>query len=1113
MSVTAGSITHLSSEERRALLMRLLKEKENGRKTYPLSFAQARLWIIDRLLPGDPTYNIPLVMRLPSVLDVDALERSLVEVVRRHESLRTTFALEDGRPVQVVAASPQLKLNVKDLSSLPPAQRETEAQRLASEESAYAFDLARGPLLRASLLKLDEADYIFVIVMHHIISDAWSIRVLHQELSTLYVAYQHGQPSPLAELPLQYGDYAVWQAEWFSGEVLERQLAYWRAQLTGLPALIELPTDRPRPPVQSHRGALHSFSLEPRLCVHLSALSRREDGATLFTTLLAGFKVLLYRYTGQEDIVVGTPIASRTRSEIEGLIGFFANTLVLRTELSEAMSFRQLLGRVRQMTLEAYAHQDMPFERLVEELRPERNLSHNPLFQVAFTFQNLGPAERPAGAGASSPPVSDTPVAINGTAKFDLTLVMAETGQGIQAIFEYNTDLFDASTIARMAKRFQTLLQSISRNPDQPISRLPLLDELERSELIDRWGAAAEAADGTGEQTVCGAVAAHAKLSPDAVAVMSETDALCYRDLELRANRLARHLQSLGVAANAPVGLCFEDLAEAAVAALAVWKAGCVCVPLDPAEPASRMALMLEDAGARLVVSEQRLGERVGSVPARILYVDRAREEIAQNSGEQLDVRACADGPACLLYESSPDGRPRGVMVTHRALCRVAYGPDLQLAPSDITALYPGQSGNVAFFDLCAVLAAGARIVCVPGRPLVPPRRLAALLRDRRVTVLFAPVSVLERLAREFPWAFETLRLIFCDDQQILLHLRGVLKTDVLERVYSRYGSTEAGGSVAIQSVAGHAGGEAAVRRPAGPARLYLLDSAREPVPDDLPAEIYIGTPALAHGYHGQPARSAEIFVPNPHSTVAGARLYRTGDLARSRPDGSIEYLRRRDRRFIASGRRVEPEELEASLALCPGVREVAVVKRDASGSRMPDIVALCVAEEGHVLSADDLRRSLRKRLPDYMLPTTFTMIDALPRNARGEVDARAAADLAAATDASAAAPPYAPPRNDIEQRLARIWAETFSLERVGIHDSFFRLGGHSLLATQVVARVSDSLGVDLPLAHLFETPTIAELSRVIEQLAAAGKQAKTLPITRMAREAVRLPPEAGPRG
>jgi non-ribosomal peptide synthetase component F/acyl carrier protein len=1110
MSATPESMQELSSQERRALLIRLLKEKEVGRKIYPLSFAQARLWIIDRLLPRDPTYNIPLVLRLPNVLNVDALERSLAEVVRRHESLRTTFVLENGRPMQVVAASPQpTRLNVMDLCSLPRPQRDIEAQRIAAEESAHGFDLAKGPLLRASLLKLDEADYVFVVVMHHIISDAWSIRVLYQELSALYAAYQHGQPSPLPELPLQYGDYAVWQADQFGGEMLQRQLAYWRAQLDGIPALIELPTDRPRPPVQSHRGSLHSLALEPRLSAELSAMGRREDGATLFMMLLAGFNVLLYRYTGQNDIVVGSSTAGRARPEIEGLIGFFANTLVLRTKLSDGMSFRQLLSHVRQITVGAFAHQDMPFERLVEELRPERDLSHNPLFQVAFTLQNLAPAERVA-VGAGSSPVPDAPVGVNGTAKFDLTLAMAETRQGIQGVFEYNIDLFDAGTIARMAERFRTLLQSILRYPDRPVSQLPLLNELECSDLIERWRAPADPDDEAPELTLCAAVAAHAKSSPDAIAIGSDANAVCYRDLELRASRLARRLRSSGGTDNARVAVCLEDLTEAMVATLAIWKAGCICVPLEPGEPAARMALLLDDAGAKLVVSEQRLGDRVGSLAARVLYVDGAGEEILQCAGDEADVPLRTE-QACLLYESAPDGKPRGVIVTHRALFRTGYGPELKLVPSDVAVLYPGHNGNGAFFDLCALMAAGAHAIGCPARPPVPPRRLAALLRDRRVTLLFAPVAVLERLAREFPWAFETLRLILCDDPPTVLEpLLSVLNPAMRERVYSRYAITEAGGCVALQSLAGQLlpSGEATVGRPAGPATLYLLDSAGAPVPDDLPAEICIATPNLAYGYHGQPARSADLFIPNSYSAAPGTRLYRTGDIARSSSDGSIRLLRRRERRIVASGWRVEPAELEAALAPCPGLREVAVIGREIPGSHAREILALCVSEEGHALSTDHLLIWLRERVPDYMLPS-FMLVDALPRNSRGEIDGRAAAELGAARPAR---PPYVLPRNDIERRIALIWAEIFCLERIGIHDNFFGLGGHSLLATQVVARVCDSFGVDLPLARLFETPTIAELSRAVEQLAAAGKQTKAPPIARRTREAVRLPPGADRR-
>ncbi|RKH11041.1 amino acid adenylation domain-containing protein [Corallococcus sp. CA053C] len=1085
MSATTSPVAQLSPAEKRALLARHLQKQGGARGGLPLSFPQARLWFLDQFVPGDPSYNIPVAVRLPGWLDVAALERSLNEIIRRHESLRTTFALHDGKPVQVVAPSLVLQLPVVDLRSTPEETREAEANRRAFEESRHSFDLAKGPLLRVALIKLSDVDHLFVVVMHHIISDGWSMNVFHQELSALYSAYCTGRPSPLPELPVQYADFARWQVGWLQGDVLQKQLAYWRSQLRGLPPLLELPTDRPRPTFQSTRGAMHLFSLEASLSEGLLALSQRE-GVTLFMVVLAAFKTLLLRVTGERDFAVGSPIANRTRPELEGLIGFFVNTLVLRTDLAGDPTFRELLGRVREVTLGAYAHQDLPFEKLVEELQPERNLGHNPLFQVMFALQNLGAHERTA---RSSAPPREAPVISNGTAKFDLTLSLFETGHGAQGSLEYNTDLFDAETASHLVECYQYLLRDIVAHPDRRLSRLSLLGDVQRRELALGWSGPPETSPEAGDLRAL--IAGHAARTPDAVAVSSGAESVSYRELDRRANQLAHHLVALGVRPETPVGLFLERSVDRVVALVGVLKAGGVCVPLDPSEPPSRLGPVMDDAGAPLLLTEERLRARLPPSSARVVALESLRE----GCEDPPAVEVHADSLACLLYRPGPEGAPLGVQLSHAALCHAAVGAGFRLTGADRVAHVSGFSDDAACVELFGALAVGAGVVLFPGGAALPPRKAATLLRDQGVTVLFASASTLERLAREFPWALRAPRLLLCDDAPAALQrLAETLKPEVREKVLCVQAVTEAGGYPVGQPLDAILPGESRVfvGQPGEGMRLQLLDTNLEPVPPGAIGELYLGGEALARGYHHQPERTVAAFILDPHSRQPGARLYRTGDLARRLDDGSLVSCGRRDGRILLRGSRVDRAELEAALHRHPGVREAAVVVRDPPRVRERGLVAFTVAADGHVLTEGELRSFLKEWLPEALIPVSFTVLEALPRTPGGAVDHRALRDRAGASDATRGpAPAYVAPRNSTEERLARIWMQVFGSDRVGIHDNFFRLGGHSLLATQVVARVAESFQVSLPLRQLFELPTIAELGKAIDQLAPQEETAK----------------------
>jgi amino acid adenylation domain-containing protein len=1102
MSDAPETAAKLSAEDKRALLARLLQQKAAARRTFPLSSAQLRLWILDRLQPGSAAYNLPLVLRLPGRIDIGMLERSLNEIVRRHETLRTTFDIVDGSPAQIVAPSLELELAVSDVSHVPPEGREAEAGRIIFEECSRPFDLTKGPLLHARLIELDPNDRALVVVMHHIISDGWSLNVFYNELSTLYIAYSAGRPAPLQELTIQYSDFAKWQSEWLSGETVERQLTYWQTQLNGVEAAPDLPTDRPRPPIQSNRGALYNFALERRLCDKMAALSRSE-GVTPFITYLAAFKALLSRYTGEPDVVVGTPVAGRTRVELEPLIGFFVNTLVLRTDLSGDPSFRELVGRVREATLGAYAHQDMPFERLVEELRPERDLSRNPLFQIMFSLQSADPSRRSAGGNG---PGTDAPTYANGTAKFDLTLFITLDGDGPRGLFEYSTDLFDEATIARMAEVFRFLLQDITDDPDRRVSTLPLIGAMERRELGAGWSG--PEVELRAAQNICRAVAEHARRTPDSAALTCDGATMTYGELDGRANRFARHLRGLGIGDGSAVAVLAERSIEAVAAVLGILKAGGTFVPLDPEWPAARTALVLEDARASLVVAEKRFGTSLPSDGPAVFYLDNVGEELARESSAALELNGIDDGLACLLYQSGTSGRPEGIMLTHRALCRTSCGADVSLTAADRVAQTGAFTSSAVCFDLFGALAAGASVTLVGSRQPAPPRRLAALLRDSAITAMIAAPAMFERLAREFPWALRTLRLILCPESPsafVQPHL--VSDPELLERVHAFYGIDEAGGFCASRPIASPPpDGVLPVGRPAAGTTLRLLDSASGPVPDNVVGEICVASDVLACGYYRQPARTASVFVPDPFSTTPGARLCRTGDWGRRR-GGELEHKGRSDGRIVARGVRVEPAEVETALLAHPGIIAAAFVPSARPGPREPESAAFVVAASDQPVTPEDLRDFLRQLLPEAMIPTRFILLDEMPKNGQDRTDRRALAALAAVGDGEGSpAPPHVAPRDAVEERLARIWAQTFNLPEVGVHDNFFRLGGHSLLATQVVARVSDAFEIDLPLSRLFSAPTVAELAKVVEQSIQAGSRMKAPPIMRVARQAVTLP-------
>ncbi|WP_426746470.1 amino acid adenylation domain-containing protein [Myxococcus faecalis] len=1097
--MSAPALAQLSPDERRALLARTLRDK-GSRPEPPLSYAQARLWFLDRFQPGNPTYNLPAVTRLTGPIDLAVLQRCLDALVQRHESLRTLFALVRGEPVQRVLPALELKLSAVRPSGEDEATRAVEAQRLAMEECRRPFDLERGPLLRMTLYSSSDTEHLLVLVLHHIIADGWSMRVLFDELARLYEAFSAGRPSPLPALPLQYVDFAAWQRKTLRGEVLEGHLAYWRKQLASVPSLLALPTHGPRPRVVGQRGGHHVFSLEPALMERLGVLGRRE-GATSFMLLLSAFATLLHRLSGETDVCIGTPIANRMRPELEGLVGFFANTLVLRADLSGTPSFRQLLGRVREMTLGAFAHQDLPFEKLVEELRPERNLGHNPLFQVMFVLQNTGPRD------ASRAPSSDTPpLYSSGTAKFDLTLCVTEAEAGAHAFFEYNLDLFEGEMIARLANSLHALLWGIAEEPDRTTASLPLLDA-EARRRVEAAQPLPEVPVRSSVERVHEKVSARAMRHPEAVAVQTGEDALSYGELVHRADLVARALRTQGVSPGMLVGLFVEPSPELVVAQLGVLCAGGAFIPLDTSEPPSRLAATVEALRPSHILCQQHQAARLQGLPGRHILLEHCLSADAPPTGDMAPLAAgtrsagfapakedepiptirdgfarslprpgpaappaaTLDGLACALPRPGPEGRPLGVVMSHAALAAACRLPDLRLSPDDCLSFPEGAWDEAAPFLLLGALAAGARLAPLSGGRSLTPRKLAMHLREHSVSVIALTTPMLVKLGREFPWSLRSLRLVLWTggpDEEALL--TSSLPPDVLSRVLHVYGWTEVGGIAALRPVAAPSPSERPVTRigtPVAGTTLHLLDEALSPVPSGFVGDLYISGEQLASGY-----------LSSPERTFPRDNLVRTGDLARRLPDGGLEWVGRRDGRHLHRGTRLELGEVEQALRAHPQVTEATVVLRPGS-----QLVAAVVAPSSERKA---LRQHLEDRLPDSALPDSFLFLDALPRAPTEEHARRALlTELERRDTAGASAAPYSAPRDPVEETLARIWAQAFSLERVGIHDDFFRLGGHSLLATQVVARACDAFGVDLPLRQLFEAPTIAQLARTIERL------------------------------
>ncbi|HST62418.1 MAG TPA: amino acid adenylation domain-containing protein, partial [Longimicrobium sp.] len=1065
----------------------------------PLSFSQERLWFLEQLDPGSPVYNVPFGLLLRGPLDADALGRTLAEIVRRHEVLRTVFEPGDAGPLQRVLPADGWRMETVDLSTLS----EDEAEARMAEEGRRPFDLRRGPMVRATLYRLRDDVHGLMVVMHHAATDARAGTVLFEEMGALYDAFRRGEPSPLPELPLQFADYAAWQRAWLTGDELERQLAYWRGKLGGAPATLDLPFDRPRPAVQDLRGAVHRFEISPEGAQAARELAR-GGGSTVFMVLVAAFAAVLRRWSGQDDVVIGTPIINRPRRELEPLIGFFSNTLALRADLSGDPSFRALLGRVRETTLEAYAHQDVPFEKLVDELKAERSLSHSPLFQVMLTHQTAGPAGDADPAGDES----DAGVRLGdavmtaldaqlGTSRFDMTVGILEAGDQIVGGVEYAVALFDPSTVGRMMAHLDAVLRAAARDAGAPLSAHAILADAERADVLERWNATERpAAEGV---CVHDLFAQQAALTPDAPALEWTGDTLSYGELDARANRIARRLVAMGVGPDVRVAVCLERSVEMPAAVLAVLKAGGGYVAVDPNYPADRVAYMLEDSRAAVLITTADVAARLPGTATPLLRLDADADAIAAESADALAVDVHPEDLAYVLYTSGSTGRPKGAALPHRALVNLLRWQLARFGENAAarTLQFASLSFDVSFQEIFSTWAAGGSLVLVDDDTRRDAEALVTYLRTHRIQRLFLPFAALQNLAetaedarlpelREIITAGEALR---STPQLVAFH-----RANPAVRLDNQYGPSE------THVISAHRLAEDAgtwpllppIGAPVDNTRLYVLDEAMQPAPVGVPGELYAGGAALARGYLGRPSLTAEKFVPDPFG-AAGSRLYRTGDRARWLPSGELEYVGRTDFQVKIRGFRIEPGEVEAVIGIHPQVREAAVAVRGEGSERR--LVAYVVPVEASAVSGPELRAHVAANLPDYMVPALWVVLDALPLTPSGKVDRRALPE----PDATASAATRVPPRTPAEELVAAIWERVLEV-RPGVHDNFFDLGGHSLRATQVVSRIRDAFGIDLPLRALFEEPTVAGLAaRAVS--ARAGGSAALPPLVPMPRE------------
>ena len=1040
-----------------------LVRRRRAEEGVPLSYAQQRLWLIEQLEPGNAAYNMSFGVRLEGALEQEALQWSLNEIVRRHEALRTSFRMREGNPVQEIAAQGQVRVEEVDVCGWAEEEREEQLRSVAEAEAVHPFDLGQGPLLRVKLVKMAEQEHVLLLSMHHIVGDGWSSGVMMREFMQLYQARMRGEESPLPELGVQYADYAVWQREWLQGEVLDREMEYWKKQLAGV-APLELPTDHGRPAVMSNRGGVVKVEYGVELVEKVKEAGRGR-GVTLFMSLLTALQVVLSRYAGQEDVAVGTGIANRNREEIEGLIGFFVNTLVLRMEVGRSVTLEELWQGVQRVALEAYQHQDIPFEKLVEELQPERDLSRTPLFQVMLLLQNMGMPE------LQLPGLKVSEYRVGGeVAKFEVMLTLEESGGGgIRGELSYARDLYEGATMERLVGHVEMVLEQMAERGGTRIGEVQLLRAGERRQLLEEWNAT-----GLEYRGMCLHELFEEQVgrTAEAVAVEHGERQWSYAELNRRANQLARYLIAQSVVREDLVGICTNRSPEMIVAMLAVWKAGAAYVPLDPQYPEQRIWQMLEDADARLVISETSLRQRFEKLSANVLYLDLEEEKIqGEHTGDlyrQIDSRQIA----YVIYTSGSTGRPKGVMLTHNSAASFLTWIKQIFTTEELSAVLASTSicFDLSIFEIWGTLGCGGTVVLAEnvlswwenvrdGRTLSPvrlintvPSAMAALVRRGSLPPSVCTVNL----------AGEALSKTLVDE---------IYQSGLVKEVNNLYGPTETTTYSSWTAVA--AGSRVTIGRGVANNQLYVLDGQLQLAPLGLAGELYIGGSGLARGYWKQPDRTAERFVPDPFSTVSGERMYRTGDLVRWRRDGQLEYIGRADYQVKVRGFRIELGEIETVLGACEGLAESAVVVQDRDGDKQ--LVAYIAPRPGAQLSEQSVREYLYRHLPAYMASAHLVLLENLPKTPNGKIDRKALPEPERKPHHATVAP-----RNETEEIVARIWAEVLNVDQVGVEEDFFAIGGHSLLAARIIARVEEHYKIRVPLRKLFESPTVAAMASEI---------------------------------
>ncbi|MGD1913646.1 MAG: amino acid adenylation domain-containing protein [Rivularia sp. (in: cyanobacteria)] len=1049
--------------------------KRQDCQNIPLSFSQQRLWFIDQLYHGSPFYNIPIAFHIQGHLNITALEQSLNEILKRHEVLRTNFSLVNGEAVQKIAPELNWDLSIINLEHLSGKEWESEVKQFAASSAKKPFNLAKELLVRATLLPLSQEEHVLLVTMHHIITDGWSWGVFLRELSTLYAAFSTNQPSPLPELPIQYADFAVWQRDRIQNDFLATQLNYWKQQLKGeLPAL-HLPTDYPRPNTTTFSGAKEYFRFPASLTNVLRLLSQRED-CTLFMSLLAAFNIILYRYTNQEDILIGSPIANRNRAELEAMLGLFVNTLVLRNNLSGNPSFCELLHRVREVTLDAYAHQDLPFEMLVEELQPERDLSRNPLYEVMFVLQNT-----PNSVHEVSGLTLRTLEFDSGTSQLDIFLSMSESEDGLTGCLEYNTDIFDSATITQFINNFQTLLENIVVNPQQRLSELSLLNSSEREKLLFKFNQTR--ADYPQDATLHQLFEEQVKQTPDSLALISESEKLTYRQLNHRVNQFVYYLQKQGVTKRTLVALCLERDLDMVVGILAILKAGGAYIPLDPSYPVERLNYMLSDSQASLLITKHEILEKISLSSARTICLDIHKDEIAQESIENPINISSSDNIAYIIYTSGSSGTPKGVQGTHRGTVNGLHW---------LWKTYPFTQGEVccqktaisfvdSVWEIFAPLLQGVPTVIISNANVLDSQLFIETLGHHKVTRIVLVPSLLRLLVDNYSHLVKKLsqlKLWITSGEALSVNLVRTFQELIPEgKLINLYGSSEVSANATYYdtSLLQNQGHSVPIGRPIDNTQIYVLNRDLQPTPIGIVGELYVGGDGLAKGYLHRWELTQERFIDNPF--IPGNKIYKTGDLVRYLKDANLEYLGRHDEQVKIRGFRVELGEIATVITQHPDVSESVVIQgKDADDNQC--LIAYIVTNKQDILA--QLLPYLQHKLPSYMLPSAFFVLDELPLTPNGKVDKRALPNneiIRQNTNKS-----FIAPRNFTELALVKIWVNLLNTSPIGVTDNFFELGGHSFLAVRLMAQIQDKFGHNLPVSTLFENPTIEKLATIVSQ-------------------------------